>query len=188
MADEQPNLQEPPTGRAEMANASSMQETGAYYARMFQKRMKSLELTLQNKTKKTTLKFSEEYFSTGTWYEHFSPGVILHGEYSKALVANKPGALTGVSGGLMFTMEVRDGPAKKLSKKYVLIGFINPLFGTCKTFISISDELFGAKYAFDNAKDDKHKLRTIGKFEVEAILTHPQEGGNKQIVFTISDV
>ena len=152
------------------------------YKKTFQKRYRSLELLVWNRTKHGTLKFAEEYFASGTWFENFLPSVIPPEKHSTAFVTNKPGVLAGVKGGLMFNMDVQG------TRKYLSIGFANPVVGGYKTYISIKDDDLGAKNGFDNAKNDKHKLHTIGEFVVEANLTTPREGGNKQMIFIVSDV
>lgn len=146
----------------------------------FKRRIRGLELTIRNKTEKITLKFEKEYFNSGTWFRMFRSIQILPDESSRALVANRSGALTGVSGGLMFTFESN-------TKKYLIIGFTNPLIGCYKTYISISDVDLGPENGYANAINDQHKHEVIGGFVVEAIITDPEEGGNKQMIFTISD-
>ena len=93
------------------------------YGKQFRRCHRSLELTVHNKTKAATLVFpgeevEGEYFFMGTWFEHFTPRIIPPGQFSKAFVANKRGAPTGVNGGLKFLIK-----KTKYSEKYLIIGF-----------------------------------------------------------------
>ena len=150
------------------------------YGKTFRRRNKSLELFLCNYTSGATLKFFKEYFSSGTWFEHFYPGIIHPNSASTAFVSNKSGALTGVTGGAVFIIE------SKSETKYLLLGFKNPLFGSCKTYITIKTDEVSPKIGYENAQDDTLKKQTVGRYTVKATFTEPHTG-NKQILFSIWD-
>lgn len=162
------------------------------YGKMFSRRFRSLELTISNETSGVSLKFpgeDGEFFKTGTWFEHFCPRVVSPGTYSKGFVTNKSRAPTGVTGGLKFIIEsTNDTEATAARPKYLIIGFTNPLLGCYKTFISITtNPNLGARHGYDNAENNTHKFKTVEGFNIEAYLTCPAEGGNKQMIFKISD-
>jgi hypothetical protein len=70
----------------------------------------------------------------------------------------------------------------------LIVGFTNPLMGGFKTYISVtSDKDKVAKDGYDNAKNNKHKVKTEEGYRVEAFLTSPFEGGDKQIIYSIAD-
>ena len=147
----------------------------------FEKKLRSLELTVSNDTKAATLTFAGEHFDSGTWFEHLSASVIGPNQASKGFVSNRESAPTGVTGGLTFKIE-----QKNRKDKYLRIGFTNPFLGSFKTYIGIGGSP-GAKLGYENAEDDSHKLRVLDEYKVEAVLTAAQEGGDKQMIFTISD-
>ena len=147
----------------------------------FEKKLRSLELTVSNDTKAATLTFAGEYFDSGTWFEHFSASVIGANKASKGFVSNREGAPTGVAGGIAFKIEQKDR-----KDKYLRIGFTNPFLGCFKTYIGIWGTP-GAELGYENAEDDSHKLRVLDEYKVEAVLTASQEGGDKLMIFTISD-
>lgn len=159
----------------------AVSEQAAENLKQFKKRRKSLELTIHNKTT-AELMLVDEYFFTGEWYEHFSSTIIEPQAHSKALVANKPGLLTGVTGGLMFKMILKDNPPK-----YLIIGFTSPSIGTYKTYISLSNDELTARNGYDNAKNNHHKLHFVENFKLEATILAPCDGGKKQLVFRISE-
>ena len=150
-------------------------------AERFRRRKRSLELTIHNRTSEATLRFQDQYFCSGTWYENFSSCVVPPGKFSKAFVASRSGSLVGVTGGLRFKIE------DKGAVKYLMLGFKNPLIRSYKTYIEVTEKFEPAKYGYDNAEDDHHKLFINKGFEVEAKLTAPLEGGNKQVLYVISD-
>ena len=168
--------------KAEVVQGGSKKLKFTSPVKALQKRWRSLELTVYNKTKGTVLKFHEDYFSTGKWFEPFSASTIPPCSSSMAFVVSKPGALTGVTGGCTFTMESKGEKAK-----YVIIGFTNPVVGSYKTYISINDENPGAKNGYDNAKDENYQHVTVGDYTAEATITVPHEWGNKQMLFVVSD-
>ena len=88
---------------------------------------------MKNNTAAATLTLTDQYFFSGTWQEHLCKANILPGSGAKALVSNKAWSLTGVTGGLMFTITNK-------AVKYLIIGFTNPTLGTCKTYIEIRIE------------------------------------------------
>ena len=141
----------------------------------FEKKLRSLELTVSNVTKAATLTFAGEFFDSGTWFEHFSASVIGPNGASKCFVSNKEGAPTGVTGGITFKIE-----QKNRKDKYLRIGFTNPFLGCYKTYIGIGGSP-GAKLGYEN------ELRVLDEYKVEAVLTASQEGGDKQMIYTISD-
>ena len=146
----------------------------------FQSRYRSLELFIVNKTKEATLQLKDEYFSSGSWFEHFPQATMEPGKEYKAFVANRKGAGTGVTGGLQFSIN--------RETKYLLLGFTNPIMGCYKTYVNILlDDSCTAKKGYDNAQDDKHKVVTAEGYELEATLSQAKEGGDKMIIFTISD-
>ena len=147
----------------------------------FKKKSRSLELTVINNTREATLTFAKEYFDSGTWFEHFSTSVIRRNDVTKAFVSNRERALAGVTGGMSFKIE-----KKNCKDQYLQMGFTNPLLGSYKTYIGIGGSR-GAKYAYEHARDDSHKLRVCGEYRVEAVITASQQGGDKQMIFTISD-
>ena len=174
-------MQMPKDENAESAQGGKkLNLTGAVKA--LQKLWRSLELIIYNKTKGTTLKFDEDYFFTGIWFEPLSSSTIPPCSISVAYVASKPGAFTGVTGGCTFKMQ-----SKGEKVKYVIIGFTNPVVGSYKTYISISDENPGAKNGYENATDINYQHLTYGDYAAEATITVPREWGNKQMLFTISD-
>ena len=157
---------------------------GVSDAERFRRYKRSLELTIHNNTKGATFKFEEQHFGSGTWFESFTSSVVAPGEFSKALVANRTGAIAGVAGGLRFSIE-----SKGKEKCYLIIGFKNPFVGSYKTYISVEEKPKDAKSGTKNAKTDHHKLFTVYQgYEVEAKLTTPAAGGNKHFLFTISDL
>ena len=97
----------------------------------------------------------------------------------RALLANRKGAPTGVTGGLKFSIKKEYQP-----EKYLLLGFTNPIL----TYINISvSSSCTAENGYDNAEDDSHKRVTAEGYFLEAVLVNPKEGGDKRMIFTISD-
>ena len=89
--------------------------------------------------------------------------------------------MTGVTGGISFKIE-----KKNCRDKYLQMGFTNPVIGCYKTHVGVWVTP-GAMYAYEHAEDDSHKLRVCGEYRVEAVITASQQGGDKQMIFTISD-
>ena len=73
-------------------------------AKEFSARLRSLELTVSNKTNSATSTYAGEYFERGTWFEDISPSIIKPNEIARGYVANRQGAPTGVKGGLSFSI------------------------------------------------------------------------------------
>ena len=149
----------------------------------FRNRRRGLELTVQNNTAAATLTLTDQYFFSGTWQENFHQASILPGSGAKALVSNKAWLPTGVTGGLMFTITIEG----KKAVQYFIIGFTNPTLGTCKNYITITDEELGAEYGYEHAENNHHKYVTFDEFIIEATLATPADGGKKHMLFTISD-
>lgn len=149
----------------------------------FSGRLRSLELTLENKTTNVTVSFEEEYFWSGDWFEHFSRSSIKPGETSKAFVASKFLALAGVTGGLMFKIIING----IREPSYLIIGFTNPSLGCYKTYIEVSGVRLGARHGYNNAKDNTHKICECNGFKVEAVFAASNNGGGKHMKFLLSD-
>ena len=148
----------------------------------FRKRFCSLELSIVNKTERATLQLKEEHFSSGSWFEHFLQASMEPGKTYTAFVSSKKGAPFGVTGGLKFA--INNG--KK--QKYLILGFTNPMLGSYGTYINISvDDDCTARSGHENSKNNSHKFLTVEGYQLEAVVQQAQEGGDKMIIFTISD-
>ena len=147
----------------------------------FSRRLRSLELTIVNNTSLFNLEFYKEYFFTGGYYEHFYPALILPGKFSKAKVCNKRFALSGVSGGVMFSIK------NKQRHYYLMIGFTNLLFGNYETFIDVCTENRGPEFAYDNCRDNYQKYMRKEGFIIEAVIMKGSKGGDRNIIYKISD-
>lgn len=151
--------------------------------RRYRARLRSLELFVKNNSRTATISFMKEYFCSGGWFEHFLPSDIKPNTYSAGFVSSKCLALAGVSGGLMFKITI-SGTSDIF---YLIIGFANPVFGSYRTYINISDRALGAEDGFNQAEDNSHKIIEYGNFKAEAIVTNPDEGADKKMLFTVSD-
>ena len=150
--------------------------------RNFQKYKKSVEVSVDNNTAAAILELLEdsEHFSAGAWQESFKDSAIKPSESRKAFALGR----NGVSAGLMFTITV--GQEKKV-KKYFIVGFSSSSSGTCKTYVTVTNEKLRPKHGRDNARDNSYKRQITEEFIVEAIITTPEHGGKKHIKFSIAD-
>jgi len=145
-------------------------------AKELKNRARSLELAIANGSK-YPLRFSKEYFSSGTWYSQ--PKLeVAPGETTIATVANRQGSwFTGVTGGMSWEI-VGTG-------KYLILGFTNPYIGSFKTWVGVLDRS-DPKYGYDNSYDDSIKRKSENGFAVLAQLKS-SDMADKEFVFGIKD-
>ena len=145
----------------------------------FGRRFRSLEIGVINDTS-IELEFNEEFFDSGTWFDHFDPLVIKPHKAVVGYVANRQGKPTGVTGGLKF--EIRG------KRKYLILGFNNPVLGSYKTSITVTtDSKLGAKDGYLRSRDDSTKKKLEEGYILQATLHEAREDGKKLAVYKISE-
>lgn len=148
----------------------------------YQGRYRSLEIVLINGTN-CNLKFDSEYFYAGHWFVSPNKLVIQPGSAMVALAANKAGLASGCDGGMRWIIEGN----RQQSRKYLIIGFENPIGGSYKTFIQCtSDHDVTAESGYDNAHNDDTKFETQEGFLLLARVDLAKRGGDKLMEFVIS--
>jgi len=104
------------------------------------------------------------FFDTGTWYQSWSKS-IRPVSIEQGVVANKQGSImSGVSGGIRLKIEAGNGNGVA----YGYIGFSRPYMGSSKLFADIRYDIFPAKYASDNLKDNYLKLKYFDGYKIRA--------------------
>lgn len=147
-------------------------------AKELKDRHRSLELVVVNGTS-NNLKYNDEHFDSGTWFESLKPLVIQPGKAAVAFVANRQGSfMTGVAGGLRFEIEG--------TGKYLVIGFTNPHMGSYKTSIHVCGSDKPAKYGYDHAEDDSIKFYKEQGFLLAARLSKAKKDAMKLMEYAIS--
>ena len=147
--------------------------------REFKSRFRSLELEIINDTS-SELKLCEDFFSSGTWFQSFDPSVIKPHKTVTLYVANQAGSSTGVTGGLKFAI--------RGTRKYLILGFNNPVLGSYKTSITVTtDADLEAKHGYLTSKNDKAKKKEEKGYDLQATLYEAREGGKKLAVYKISE-
>lgn len=144
----------------------------------FQGRHRSLELVIVNGTS-YDLEHVEEYFATGTSYEHIKSVCIEPGTAGLAFVTNRQGKWEGVCGSMRFAI--------KGTKKYLIIGFTNPECGCYKTSIQVCGSDKPVDYGYEQAFDDKLKNKRQSGFHLVARLGSPKQGGMKLMEYQIME-
>ena len=142
-------------------------------------RTRKLEVVVINGTTKH-LQFDEDYFETGHWFSA-PPSLFLQpGSGVVGFAANRPGFLTGVTGGMRWKIEG--------TSKYVVIGFTNPRVYRNKTFIQCtSEQKMTAKMGYKRTYDDRLKFEMVDGFVVSAIVHPGRKGGNLLYEFIVAD-
>lgn len=162
--------------KAELSSLVSKRLTDS---REFGSRWRSLEIGVINDTS-SELEFNEDFFASGTWFDHFDPLIIQPHKAVMGYVSNRGKQPTGVTGGLKF--EIRG------KRKYLILGFNNPVLGSFKTSITVTtDSKLEAKDGYLRSSNDRTKKKIEEGYILQATLHQARENGKKLAVYKISE-
>ncbi|KAL3857212.1 hypothetical protein ACJMK2_011904 [Sinanodonta woodiana] len=131
----------------------------------FKQLFRSLEIFIDNKTKKA-LSFEDSYFfHAGMFHNNEKPPDVVPLSGSVYFLGNTA-YLTGVSGGWRFKVVGTD--------LFLYIGFSNPFLGRYKTFVSLTKNgTLPAKWPYKELKDGSMKTDKCEEYIAEVTFTHP---------------